>query len=77
MGDPLLLILVAFLLIPLDTNNTAANAAIVPAIVANMNIWSAIVLSLQDVQIKHIVNKDEFLASKYIRYKRFWNILKY
>ena len=45
-GDDGSLLLIAVvdldLLRPLDKNSNAANAAMVPAIVANMNIWSAI-----------------------------------
>lgn len=44
---------------PLEINSNAANAAIVPAITANMKISSAIVcpIFMPPVKIKHIVEK--------------------
>ena len=44
---------------PLEINSNAANAAIVPAVTANMKISSAIVcpIFMPPVKIKHIVEK--------------------
>lgn len=44
---------------PLEINSNAANAAIVPAVTANMKISSAIVcpIFILPVKIKHIVEK--------------------
>jgi hypothetical protein len=44
---------------PLEINSNAANAAIVPAVTANMKISSAIVcpIFMPPVKIKHIVKK--------------------